>query len=114
MRTSGMPAKAPNRTQETQTPASGYLCSQATAQAPQTASLCPDCARARSEVWALFNAGCDGCRARMVARSPAFDEARRSGKLTPAYRSLRAVALVSHDEVKAAAAWDAMGKDGGA
>ncbi|ODU07977.1 MAG: hypothetical protein ABS84_14805 [Rubrivivax sp. SCN 71-131] len=58
----------------------------------------------------LFQSSCDGCRARMVARSPAFDESRRSGKLTPAYRSLLAVALVSHDEVKAAAAEDATGK----
>lgn len=77
-------------------------------------SDCPDCQRARSEVWALFRSGCAGCRARMVARSPAFDESRRSGKLTPAYRSLLAVALVSHEEVKAAADGDAMGKDGGA
>lgn len=75
---------------------------------------CPDCARAQTEVWSLFHAGCDGCRARMVARSPQFDEARRTGKLTPAYRSLLAVALVSHDEAKAAAAEDAMSKRGGA
>lgn len=71
---------------------------------------CHDCQRARSEVWALFRSGCDGCRARMVARSPQFDESRRRGKLTPAYRSLLAEALVSHDKVKAAAADDAMGK----
>lgn len=71
---------------------------------------CPECQRAKSEPWALFRSGCAGCRARMLSRSPQFVESRRTGKLTPAYRSLLAVALVSHDDVKAAAAEDAMGK----
>lgn len=71
-------------------------------------SDCPDCQDAKVKPWHLFNAGCAGCRARMVARSPQFDESRRAGRLTPAYRSLLAVALTSHDEVKASAVEDAM------
>lgn len=109
-----MPGKATNRAQEAQTKAAGYQeGSQAAAQAPQSAGSCPDCQRAKAEVWSLFHAGCDGCRARMVARSPQFDESRRTGKLTPAYRSLLAVALVTHSEAKAAADADAMGRRGG-
>ena len=64
---------------------------------------CPDCAAARGGLWHGFHANCEGCQARMVSRSPQCFEARKAGKLTPAYRELLATTGLTHLQVKE---WD--------
>lgn len=63
---------------------------------------CPACAQAAAELSHLFHAGCAGCRARMVARSPAAADARRGGVQTSAYRALLVSRGVTHEQAKAA------------
>ena len=67
---------------------------------------CPECNAAAKQLWHGFHANCEGCMARAISRSPAFHECKASGKLTPLYRALLSARLVTHDEVKAAAAAD--------
>lgn len=59
---------------------------------------CPDCAAARSGQWHGFRAGCRGCEARSVRRSPHFIESQQAGKQTPAYREVLARTGVGHNE----------------
>ncbi|MBE7420640.1 MAG: hypothetical protein HS128_23335 [Ideonella sp.] len=55
-----------------------------------------------------FRAGCAGCAARSAARSQHFFAARRAGSQSWEYRELLRLLGVSHEQVKAAYASDAM------
>lgn len=70
---------------------------------------CAHCANAAQKTWHGFDSTCSGCKARIVARSQPFIEARASGVVSTAYRSLLTVAGVSHDDAKRAAEADFMG-----
>lgn len=59
---------------------------------------CPDCTRAASDVWGGFRTGCQGCKARAVARSPAFAESRSKGLQTREYRQVLDKLQVTHQE----------------
>lgn len=66
-------------------------------------SECTECSQAAQGWHFGFLAACRGCQARMAARSPWYLEAKKAGRLTPAYRETLERFRVSHDEVKAAA-----------
>lgn len=74
---------------------------------------CPACAAAAAAPAYEFRAGCRGCCARSIARSPQAFEARRGGRQTRAYRALLEQVgglcdpPVTHAEVVAAHAADA-------
>lgn len=54
--------------------------------APDQAA-CPACAQAeRDSLSGAFRSGCDECRARLLARSPAYWAAAMASTLTPRYR----------------------------
>lgn len=67
---------------------------------------CKDCEAAAEKVWGVFVAGCKGCKARMIARSPQCFEAARTGRQTAAYRELLARFDVTHQQVLEAAQKD--------
>lgn len=67
---------------------------------------CKDCEAAAEKVWGVFVAGCKGCQARAVARSPQCFEAARTGRQTAAYRELLARFDVTHQQVLEAAQRD--------
>lgn len=69
---------------------------------------CHDCEASRRALWHGFKAECMGCKARAVARSPQFSECRKSGKQALAYRALLSKVGVTHEQVKAAFAADAL------
>lgn len=69
---------------------------------------CPDCQAAAERVHHGFCANCTGCKARSVVRGPCFDRVRKAGKLDRQYLALLVQMGLSHEEVKAAAATDAM------
>lgn len=49
--------------------------------------MCSACDRARQHPKSgLFHAGCEGCAARSLARTPQFFLAAKEGRLTPEYR----------------------------
>lgn len=52
--------------------------------------------------------GCVGCCARAAARSPEFHESRTSGTQTRKYRALLEQFKLTHDQVRQAAASDAL------
>lgn len=63
---------------------------------------CADCtASAQGPRW-VFRAGCRGCKARAVARSPDFFRCRVAGRQDKDYRALLARVGLTHDEVLAA------------
>jgi hypothetical protein len=68
---------------------------------------CKACAEAAGRISGYFIAGCTGCCARGVARSPQFREALKLGTQTRAYRALLAEFELTHEQVKAAHAADA-------
>lgn len=72
---------------------------------------CPDCTRSAAEPWHGFLHGCQGCAARAVSRGPNYREALTSGRQTWKYREELQLVGVTHDEVRAAAAADALGKE---
>lgn len=74
-------------------------------------SECKDCLKAAVVEWHGFSAGCQGCAARAVSRGPNYRASRTAGSLTPRYREELALLGVTHDEVKAARAADALGKE---
>lgn len=50
-------------------------------------AACPACAQAeRDSLSGAFRSGCDECRARLLARSPAYWAAAMASTLTPRYR----------------------------
>ena len=67
---------------------------------------CEHCEAAATKVWGVFVAGCKGCQARAVARSPQCFEAARTGRQTAAYRELLTRFDVSHQQVLEAAQRD--------
>ena len=69
---------------------------------------CPACDRASRELSGMFKAGCRGCEARAVARSPQFFRVRKRQKLDSAYMALLGKLCLTHEEVKAAFDKDAM------
>lgn len=76
------------------------------------AEPCPDCTKAAAGQWHGFNWTCTTCRARQVARSQDYWRVRRLGHLDKAYRTLLGTCRVTHEEVRAAAERDAMGREG--
>lgn len=74
--------------------------------APDTA--CEDCREASQGMHHRFTRGCDSCRCRALARSPAFHASERAGVQTAPYRQLLQAGGVTHAEVLAAAAADWM------
>lgn len=69
---------------------------------------CEDCMLAAAQLHHGFRAGCAGCAARSAARSQHFFAARRAGSQSWEYRELLRLLGVSHEQVKAAYASDAM------
>ncbi|QAZ38444.1 hypothetical protein C1M51_02855 [Methylibium sp. Pch-M] len=72
---------------------------------------CPDCTRSAAELWHGFRGQCPGCAARAVARGPNYRESHGAGRLTSKYRAELELLGVTHDQVKAAAAGDALGRE---
>lgn len=68
---------------------------------------CPDCTTSAIQPWHQFRAGCKGCEARALRRSPEYVESLRAG-LTPRYRAALALTGLSHDSVKFAAKEDSI------
>ena len=69
---------------------------------------CPNCISAEERAWHQYTLGCRVCDARRIARGPECFEARRAGRITPAYLAvLRSVAgddwQALHELVRA---WD--------
>jgi hypothetical protein len=73
-----------------------------------TTTTCPECATSAREPWHHFTGGCKGCAARSIARSPHFHRVSQAGMQDRAYRMALQQFAVSHEEVKAAAASDAL------
>lgn len=71
---------------------------------------CPDCKAARTALHHGFRAACDGCKARAMARSPHYFRCRTAGRLDAEYRAALKAVGVTHEQVKAAAAEDFMGR----
>ena len=78
-----------------------------------TLVACGHCVAAAERIHASFDNACRGCRARRVARSIEFHNAKTAApedhdfdRMRDRYRSLLVVASVSHQEVRAAAAVD--------
>lgn len=71
---------------------------------------CLDCNTAAKRPHHGFQSGCMGCCARAAARSPHFRRVRDAGKLDRQYVGLLAQFGLTHDQVKAAAQADALGK----
>lgn len=69
---------------------------------------CEDCATAAVTQHHGFTAGCAGCCARAASRSPHFDRVRKLGRLDSGYRMLLDEFRLTHDQVKAASAADAI------
>jgi len=81
---------------------------------------CFDCIAAVSGVHYGFRSNCKGCAARAVARGPAYFHARQAVRGTEAgeqfrddYRAILDRVGVTHDQVKAAHAVDAIHTSGG-
>ncbi len=69
---------------------------------------CIDCVQSSERLWHGFKASCKGCQARAIARGPQFFEARRTGRQTASYQALLGQFALTHAEVKAAHAADAL------
>ena len=74
-------------------------------------SDCPDCTAAAQQDWHGFKAGCLGCAARAVARGPNYRRVRDAGRLDRQYRGELEQLGVTHEQVKAAAQADALGRE---
>jgi len=71
---------------------------------------CDACEEAAREPSHTFVHGCSGCKARAAARSQHFRRVQKTGMQDRHYREFLRQAEVTHDQVKAAAAGDALGK----
>lgn len=69
---------------------------------------CSDCIASKQRPWHGFRSACPGCCARAAARSPHFRRVREAGRLDTPYRALLRQFGLEHEQVKAAAAVDAM------
>lgn len=74
-------------------------------------SDCLDCTAAAAGEWHGFTMNCRGCCARAAARTPQYHAARTAGRLDRPYRALLEQFGLTHDEVKAAADVDQLGKE---
>lgn len=72
---------------------------------------CKDCLSAAVRRHHGFAMGCRGCCARAAARSHHFHRVKQAGRLDSEYRRLLDHFKLTHDEVKAAQAADAMSKE---
>lgn len=64
---------------------------------------CPNCTQAKAQPWHQFTAGCKGCEARALSRSPQFVESKRRNRQTPEYRAALAACGLTHEAVLVAA-----------
>lgn len=71
-------------------------------------TMCPDCLAAAEKPRHGFHSSCKGCAARAVSRGLNYWQAVRSGTQHRAYREELAALEVTHDQVKQAAAADAV------
>lgn len=71
---------------------------------------CQQCEAAAKAEWHGFRSGCLGCAARAVARGPNYRESLAAGTQTRKYRSELDLLKVTHDQVRAAHAADALTK----
>lgn len=78
-----------------------------TAQDPAT---CPACIASAAEVHYEFRMGCLGCAARAVSRGPNWRRCRDAGRQDSRYQGELRQLGVTHEQVKAAAAADQLGK----
>lgn len=69
---------------------------------------CPECQTASAQPHHGFAMGCAGCCARAAARSPHFFRVRQAGMQDRQYRALLEQFGLTHDQVKAAHASDAI------
>lgn len=74
-------------------------------------TTCAACEQSRVTVSHSFHAGCRGCAARAVSRGPNYRRVRQAGVLDRQYRGELDALGVTHDEVKAAAAADAIDRE---
>lgn len=70
---------------------------------------CKDCQAAAERLHHGFSAGCQGCKARAVSRSPHYRRVRDAGRLDRDYQRTLDQFGLTHSEVKAAAAADKLG-----
>lgn len=73
-------------------------------------TMCAACAISEKQPWHQFQADCQGCVARGLARGYAFVEARMLGKVTDRYQDELDMAGVTHQQVKDWAQRDALGR----
>jgi hypothetical protein len=71
---------------------------------------CPDCTQSAARDWHGFTADCPGCAARAVARGQNYRESRAAGRQTSMYIAELELLKVTHEQVRAAAVSDALGK----
>lgn len=71
---------------------------------------CFDCMAAACGAHHGFTAKCLGCSARAASRLPHYARVRDAGKLDREYRALLQQFNLTHQQIKAAAAADAIGK----
>ena len=71
---------------------------------------CKDCTDAAMGPHHGFTAACRGCCARAAARSPHFARVLKLGRLDRQYQTLLYTFALTHDEVKAAAQVDVLGR----
>ena len=67
---------------------------------------CPDCLAASERMHHGFKAGCDGCKARAISRSPHYRRVRDAGRLDRDYQRLLDSFGLKHEDVKTAAEAD--------
>lgn len=70
--------------------------------------MCIDCTTSATQLWHAFNAKCAGCRARQISRGPDFWRCSKAGRQDSAYLALLRSLELTHEQVKTAAAADAM------
>lgn len=76
-----------------------------------TTTICPACLTAAEVVHNNFREHCTGCCARAASRSPHYRRVRDAGGLQDrAYKLLLLQFGLTHDQVRAAADADALGK----
>lgn len=73
-------------------------------------SDCTLCETAKVRVTCIFDEACPGCKAREVSRSPWFAGSMRAGRLTGTYRRHLELTGLTHEQVKAAHAADAINR----
>jgi hypothetical protein len=75
---------------------------------------CRECIAAAVRPWHGFASDCKGCAARAIARGPNYRQAQAGGRQDWKYRAELEALGVTHEQVKAAAAADALAKEAAA